>query len=433
MARDYVKRAWVNEPVAVLGDPELDAVGMNHFEDAIYNLDTKGKPYDSLTYYRPELVHLNTNEIMLDGVGGSSPLTQAGSGWSTTSCTTSQATGTFCHAYGVAFTESDNTASNCNGYRSITAMDLTKFSGGDTSSTSDYIVSVVWVQDVAKVNVTAGNGIMITLGTDISNQYRKYFNTQGDGSALVTGWNVIWAKKSDFTTSGSPNWNNVTWAQLGWVSLANASGKTVEFHTVRLVRKNQAGTAPSDKQVSHDNGTTFSERFVKNSWNFPILIDKNSSVNDLAMTMIGNTGIAINSLQMTQIAYYDFYSLLMSINKLDGYTPSVTWYVDANNYVELAVKSNVFTVNYCLGGSVTTLTKNLRVTLAAGSISYMIFQRMGNKIRCRFESGDTLNMRVIGYTTGFSDSQSGHLYIGGTSVSQRSSILEFNVGQSTYL
>ena len=39
----------------------------------------------------------------------------------------------------------------------------------------------------------------------------------------------IYAKKSDFATTGSPNWNNVAWVQLGWDNLQTQVGKPLNF------------------------------------------------------------------------------------------------------------------------------------------------------------------------------------------------------------
>jgi hypothetical protein len=429
MARDYVKWTWVENSVAAPGDPEMNDIGMNHFETAIDNLDKKGKVYDSLTVYRPYLYTKNQKELTNNGT---IPTTTVATGWTLTGCTCATAGG-FLHGGGIGFTESDNTANTVNGYKAITRVYLDSFLNGDASGTDDYIDAIVWISDVAKMNVTAGNGVLISLGVDASNRFRNYFNTQGDGSALVTGWNIIYLKKADFGTVGSPNWNNIQFVQIGWDTLANASGKSVEFHSIRMVRKNSAGTAPDDRQASYDNGTTWASRFPSTAWNFVIAKDIDANVNDIALCSIGNSGMVINALKISTIEYADFYAYLHQVNKLATYALSLTWYVDASNYIEVGIKADVLTVNVMYGGANTAYTTTMRSTLSAGKRIYYNFQKVGRLImvQCETSTGvsDTL---YISATTDFT-SEVGHVYVGSTNANQRAAIIELDISQSTYL
>jgi hypothetical protein len=424
LARDYTKRVWTNGSGLA-----LNATNLNAFETAIDNLDKKGKVYDSLTLYRPYMLSTNQKEITNNGT---IPTTSVETGWSLTGCTC-LAAGGFVHGGGIAFKESDNTANTINGYKSCTRIYLDSFLNGDASSTDDYIDAMVWIEDVTKLNVTAGNGILISIGADSSNQFRRYFNTQGSGAALVAGWNRIYLKKSDFAVNGSPNWNNIQWIQLGWDTLANSINKTVEFHSIRLVRTNAAGTAPDDKQVSYDNGATWISRFPNSAWNFLIHKDTDAQVNDIALCTIGNSDMIVNALKMSTIAYQDFYIYMNQVNKLTKYSMSLTWYVDAANYIEVGIKNDVFTVNVMFEGANTAYTKAMRSTLSAGKNVYYNLSKADDKVMVQMETEtgitDTL---YISATTGFT-SEAGHVYIGSTNANQRAAIIELQVSTSTYL
>lgn len=427
MARDYVPAVWVNEPAWILGDPELDAANMNRIENQLDKLDKEGKNYDSFNWYRPYFATKNQKEISNNGT---IPTTTVETGWSLTGCTCAAvSSGTFIHDKGIKFIESDNTASTVNGYKAITRIYADTFPSGDNSATSDYIELIVNIQDVTKVNVTAGNGILLSLGTDISNHYRKYFNTQGDGSALVTGWNRLYAKKSDFTTSGSPAWNNIVWVQLGWVTLVNSINKFVEFHCIRLVRKNAAGTAPDDMGVSDDNGTTFVSRFPRGSGISVFTKDTAAAVNDISLVTIGTP--SITSVRMSLQTYNDVTAFMHSVCKITGYSASLTWYVDANNYIECAIKADVFTVNVRYAGSTTTLTKNMLSSFTSGKYVWMTLQKIGARIQVRLETStgltDTLYITATQAYTGLL----GHLYLGGTTANQQNAIVQFYSSQTT--
>ena len=143
--------------------------------------------------------------------------------------------------------------------------------------------------------------------------------------------------------------------------------------------------------------------------------------------------MAINALKISTIAYRDFFIYSNQVNKLATYAMSLTWYVDAANYVEVAIKADVFTVNVMFEGSNTAYTTAMRSSLTAGKIYLYSLQKADNKIMVQMETStgitDTL---YISATTGFT-TEAGHVYVGSTNANQRCALVQLDISLLTYL
>ncbi|MFA4854187.1 MAG: hypothetical protein WC616_02420 [Candidatus Omnitrophota bacterium] len=127
-------------------------------------------------------------------------------------------------------TENDNTGSQL--YSSINfaaTKDLTTFKNGAASAAGDYIYFVVYVSDVTK---TVGVQLIFDTAAAYtgSNIYYYYKITE-----LSTGWNYILAPKSAFSSSGTPNWNNINSMAVTWNSQDNAINAYVSFQLIMLL------------------------------------------------------------------------------------------------------------------------------------------------------------------------------------------------------
>ena len=120
--RSYTKKVWTNGSGLA-----LNATNLNELEVTLDGLDKDGTVYDSLTLYRPYMLTKNQKEITNNGT---IPTTTVETGWALTGCTC-VAAGGFLHGGGIGFVESDNTASNVNGHRTVTRMYLDSFLNGD--------------------------------------------------------------------------------------------------------------------------------------------------------------------------------------------------------------------------------------------------------------------------------------------------------------
>jgi hypothetical protein len=423
--RDWVKKTWVNKSLAVTGDPQLNATNMNLYDTKINELDKGGKPIDDLPFLLEYFYTKNTKELYTS----TTPVTTLYNSWSTTGCTVATASG-FLHANGFKVTEADNTASNVNCYRTIDRNYFDKFYSNDTSTTNDYIDLMVYISDVTKVDVTSGAGIMVSLGIDASNRFRAFFNTQGNGDALATGWNRIYTKKSSFVDNGTSNWDNITWCQFGWVSLANASGVNVEFHSCRLVRTNTAGTAQDDKQISLNNGATWSSRMGVNDWNYMIFKDLKTEVNALAICSVGQGTPIKAGLQMTSVAYQDCYCYTKLINKFAGYTLNIGWQANATNYIYWYVAANLLTVLVVIAGTPTVYEATLKTNISAFETIYFKFVKYGTTFKLKYSTSTLVTdcLYITGSCVGL-ESLSGHIYTGAVTASQRCAMTDFSVSQ----
>jgi hypothetical protein len=109
-------------------------------------------------------------------------------------------------------------------YRSVT-YDLTEFSNGTTSTTSDLIYLVFFITSLADIDT---NGIRIELREDGSN----YFYTEFAKTELSVGWNYLSEQKINFTQNGSPSWDTITSLYLG--AYLVGPGDAVWFQAVEL-------------------------------------------------------------------------------------------------------------------------------------------------------------------------------------------------------
>lgn len=82
----------------------------------------------------------------------------------------------------------------------LTTLDFTEFEDSENSTNYDYICYSIYIEDIDSIS-----DITISFYT---NTY-KYYITKTN-SDLSEGWNNLYTKKIDFTTSGTPDWSNIT-------------------------------------------------------------------------------------------------------------------------------------------------------------------------------------------------------------------------------
>ncbi|MFA6006925.1 MAG: hypothetical protein WC764_04360 [Candidatus Paceibacterota bacterium] len=122
------------------------------------------------------------------------------------------------------------TASNTATARRETTLDLTLFSDATASTTSDKIKFYVYVDTLANLA-----SIRLLCVSDAGATYTNYYETTVVAASLVAGWNEIIVLKSAFTSSGSPNWNDIKKRQ--YRVTASASGTVnVSIDDCRLIK-----------------------------------------------------------------------------------------------------------------------------------------------------------------------------------------------------
>jgi len=114
--------------------------------------------------------------------------------------------------------------------RRETTLDLTLFSDATASTTSDKIKVYAYVDTIANLS-----SIRLRFVSDAGATYTNYYETTIAVASLVAGWNEIIVAKSAFTSSGSPNWNDIKKRQ--YRVTASASGTVnVSIDDCRLIK-----------------------------------------------------------------------------------------------------------------------------------------------------------------------------------------------------
>ena len=116
-------------------------------------------------------------------------------------------------------------------YVSITktgTYDFTEFSNGLASDSDDLIWMAVYV--VEKADFTS-DGVQIKLYTDGSNYYSTTFPPSG---LTDQEWNYLSKAKSAFTSTGSPDWSNITSIEVGYETDVALMTEKNNFQAIEL-------------------------------------------------------------------------------------------------------------------------------------------------------------------------------------------------------
>lgn len=416
--RDYVKPTWLN------GSTRLNSTNLTAVTDKIDDLDKGGRAYDDFQQLK-EYFYYNCVKDLCSS--GTTPFVDSSSGFTVApNVTVADSTADYAYNRGIKITEGDNSAGECWAYKAITSFDFTYFHSNMASDTGDFIYSVVYVSDVTKINNTTGNGIIFKFGSSSSNYYKYSF------TGLTTGWNFLYAKKSDFTGVGSPPaWSAITWIQLSWISLANAINANVEFHCITLIKKDPLNSSfPFPLQIANSYTSDWERRCVpqfQKNWNV-VYDNKNNYISILSKFA---SAPSIIELQMSRTKYKDFsvYSRQYVKTNSGHSVMSMTWYVDANNYIEFAVKDDVIILNICENGSVVAYSTGVFTSLALHTQVDLYLWKYGSKIWAKISTGNGYtDTQFITAVTGLI-TQSGHIYLGGTDVKQSGSCTDFQINQ----
>lgn len=92
--------------------------------------------------------------------------------------------------------------------------DLTVFSNGDASDTSDYIGYCLYISSQDKTDLSSAT-LRLTFHCDVEDTTTNYYYKDVAASALTAGyWNSFTTLKSGFTSTGSPSWANIKGVSL---------------------------------------------------------------------------------------------------------------------------------------------------------------------------------------------------------------------------
>ena len=302
----------------------------------------------------------------------------------------------------VQILEPNNTASWIGMYKDISNLDLTYFENGeDSSSSSDLIMILFYVSDSTKFT-----HVSLDLGSDQTNNYSITY------TSFHTGWNAIYPAKSDFTSNGTPPaWSAITHIRAFAYTAANAQNEFVSFQLVYMYRQDPIYSGYFNPFQLYNGAVTGWEDM------FLITLDSFGLYKD---TAINRTGImkldqiSFTGSEKSLLIYADVLSFVAKFEiycKKDGEGPSITWWVDANNYLETYVSSNTLYLYYYEAGVGGSVSKAFDNNIEKDERYIVYIEKNQNFMRViLLKEGESPN--IVEKETTISASTTGYVYIG---------------------
>lgn len=316
--------------------------------------------------------------------------------------------------------ELDNTAGFCSVSRVLpSTLDLSIFNDGSASTTDDCICFVLYVSDNSK-----WTQIQFRLGDDFGNCY--YYNYTG---AIVTGWNSFWPQKSDFTTTGAPTgWDHIDYIRVAPVTVANADGEYILMNMIQMVRQDPiySGYAnPFQKYMGAGTGWVYAfDQY--DALNLLYQDEGNYSYELGFMKIVGSdytTNLEVYPDCINFISRWEF------ICKYAGETASMVWYVDSDNYAELYITGNTFSLKVNEGGAATTTTVALTNNLLKDERVEFYFEKNVDTFRgILYKKGEAI--KSLEYETTIATDSSGDVMLGQSGNNSYSLLTDFTVSNS---
>ena len=401
---DYSKTTYVNTTT-----PAINQTNLNNAEDKIEDIDEelrRSKTF-ALSEYLTAFYQRNSKEIEI--FDNSSDWTANPEG------TISNDTTNFIMSnQSVKLLEPNNTAGWLGMYRSISSLDLETFVNGEASSTSDVIMIVFYISDIA-----AFQSIQFKLGDDNTNNYSIYYTS----ASLDTGWNILIPQKSDFTTNNSPTgWDDITYVRCEAYTNANYQNDYISWQFAQLIREDAdySGYGNSFQQYT---SSGWDNVFSINSDYYTIYFDRAS--NKLGITKL-NPNNDETQLYLGYASVSSFIAKVQIICKDSGDTPSLTWYVDSDNYIEVYVSSNNLTIYRYEAGSGTTVSQALSTNLVKSEEIEFYFEK--NDLELRLIAKHSGDVDILESVTTITDS--GSIYFGCSGTASYGLITDFVLSHS---
>jgi len=357
---EFDKITWVNG-----GSPAIDADNLQRFDNFCELADEELRRSECINlkdkiqgFYDRNINEIENFDDYLD--------------WTALNASTTLSNDTTNNVIGlnaVKMLENDNTLGWIGMYRTITSLDLTKFHDGSASTTDDLIYLLLYVNDTTKFSF-----FHFKLGTDNTHNYSIAWNP----ASFTNGWNVAIAQKSDFTVNGAPNWNAIVHVRIEAITTVNAVNSYFTCQYMQMIRQDPDYSGYSN---------AFQEYMgVATGWQsvFSIYSDWYSIVYDNRINRIGIMQLEAADYSTGLHVYCDvlsFQSRWEIYSKLAGYSPSISWYVDATNYAETYISANVFYLNVVEAGASTSQNMALSNNLLLNEKIFIEFEKNNDTIR----------------------------------------------------
>ena len=383
---DYIKTIYENTT-----DPAINQTHLNNIEDKVESIDDELRRSETfrLSDYLNVMYQCNTKEI---------EAFQAASDWTMDvgGTISDDATNFILHNQSVKLLEPDNSAGYLCMWKSCD-LDLEVFPDGYLSDTSDLILLVVYISDVAALT-----NLYFKLGTNNTDNYYKITAA----ASLVTGWNYIVTAKSDFSEGGTPpGWDSITYIRCEWYSNINQQNEYISFQYAQLIRVD-ADNPGSYNPFQLYNGTSWENIFDITAGEYYVLC-YDQKYNKLGIQIL-NPSTVVNSLHL---AYHDRSNFVFRCKMkctLAEESQNLIWYVDADNYVQCGMFANFLHLLWNESGIDDDLYETFYEDFALGDTIELTLEKNGNTVRAIATIRGMA--KVLEYTTAITDE--GCLYLG---------------------
>jgi hypothetical protein len=287
----------------------------------------------------------------------------------------------------------------------VSNLNLAVFNDNSASATTDYICFAIYITTANKNNLH-NDGLRLKFSCDPyltnTNGY-KYVISKA--SLTADAWTFFSVAKSAFSSYGTPSWATITGIEFG---LENTPGGSVAYTVdcMQLIRKDPSSAIPNPFQ-RQINGT-WTRDFIINSGTWFVGLENNSQgIAEIICRNI-NSLSASNNLQHTK-GLTNFNIQMIVTSKNAQYATGPVWYIDANNFIQVYVDSNLLKMDLRQGGVNTQLTTAL--TVVVGDRVLFDFRKNGSSISViAYKNGDkntpyslvsetTINTSTLGYVS----------------------------------
>lgn len=405
----FTQQTFVDDSYAV----PIDEDNLNEIERICKITDTELQRSQTVDFKKYKNYYYNRNVKTIEKFQDNTDWTLSGS-----TTLSDDTTNKFLGLNSIKCLENDNSSSDVGMYRSISALDLTKFNDGTASDTGDFIVLSFLLSDYTKVN-----HITIQLGADSSN----YFTLSS--SSYITNddyWRITYFKKSAFSTgAGSPVWSNIQYIKVTWNSTASAQNEYVSFQFMGMIRKEASDNNYPDNFQKYAGATSgwenqLYEFVTPHVFTIDPIINKLGFINGNWIT--GSSEIALH----VYCSVISFIAQAEAYNKEANWGMCWTWYVDAINYINVYIESGNLKIHAKENNVSTYTTLALDNTLLYNERYQLFMEKDGDTVRSILKK-DGENEKIVEYETSIDSNQDGCVYLGWFGVSGPDFVTDFVV------
>jgi len=256
--------------------------------------------------------------------------------------------------------EADNVGSFLGAILNDLTLDYSILDNGKSSDENDYITIPVYISNIAFFDNLS---IVFSQDTPYSTTNIKFSTVFA--ASLITGWNYLKIKKSNFNTNGGGAWSGIQSMKVEWQSLPNAINQYISIaNGTQLVKKHPTLDEPlytqknNDVEFDVDGG----EPFVGLEFNQNIIRLLEESP---------QKGI-------TSVKTYKNFTVFSRVRlETNARADAVGWYVNDLNTIRVYNRDNVLRVQYTISG-ITTNNDTLSLVATKGDITDITIEKNGD-------------------------------------------------------